>query len=221
MSLRLLSRAALRTRLHPILPRSYTNVAALRVSNPFNAVALHSVSILLGAGLAYSFMEFYNPQRIETPTSALAHLAVSPDEAYLAQLRNELDNLPIVRMLRSDPALTETAAYSHLSKSAREHSLTASTLRGKGQIALAPLMFKTEDSTECAVVIHLGRNICGHDGIIHGGMLATILDEILSLVVLFILCFYIGLLYHVPDCVFMKSHTTILNIPYPSPITDR
>lgn len=29
-------------------------------------------------------------------------------------------------------------------------------------------------------VIHLGRALCGHDGIIHGGLLATVLDETLG-----------------------------------------
>jgi hypothetical protein len=28
--------------------------------------------------------------------------------------------------------------------------------------------------------VHVGRGVCGHDGIIHGGLLATILDESLA-----------------------------------------
>jgi hypothetical protein len=32
-------------------------------------------------------------------------------------------------------------------------------------------------------VVHLGKALCGHDGIIHGGLLATLLDEVLALVV--------------------------------------
>lgn len=29
-------------------------------------------------------------------------------------------------------------------------------------------------------VVHLGRALCGHDGIIHGGLLATVFDETLA-----------------------------------------
>lgn len=28
--------------------------------------------------------------------------------------------------------------------------------------------------------VHVGRGVCGHEGIVHGGMLATLLDEILG-----------------------------------------
>lgn len=31
--------------------------------------------------------------------------------------------------------------------------------------------------------LHLGKQLCGHAGIIHGGMIATLLDEILGCVV--------------------------------------
>ena len=31
-----------------------------------------------------------------------------------------------------------------------------------------------------AAVIHLGRALCGHDGIIHGGLIATVFDESLA-----------------------------------------
>lgn len=32
-------------------------------------------------------------------------------------------------------------------------------------------------------VVHLGSDLCGHIGIVHGGMIATLLDEILACVV--------------------------------------
>jgi acyl-coenzyme A thioesterase PaaI-like protein len=30
------------------------------------------------------------------------------------------------------------------------------------------------------VILHVGRAMCGHDGIVHGGLLATIFDESLA-----------------------------------------
>lgn len=45
-----------------------------------------------------------------------------------------------------------------------------------------PVMFYNKTYTELTSVVHLGENMCGHDGIIHGGLAATILDEALACV---------------------------------------
>lgn len=50
-------------------------------------------------------------------------------------------------------------------------------------IIVPPLMFYNKTYTELTSVLHLGKNICGHDGIIHGGLAATMLDEALACVV--------------------------------------
>lgn len=81
----------------------------------------------------------------------------------------------------------------------KEYSLTAGTLAGENMIAHTPLTLlrKTParasscsndeviESTsqvpaavaEYIVIYHLGSKLCGHKGIIHGGLLATLLDE--------------------------------------------
>lgn len=61
-----------------------------------------------------------------------------------------------------------------------EHSLTSSILRGPGMLAVPPLAFVKTDESEAVLILHLGRSLCGHDGIIHGGMIATIFDEALG-----------------------------------------
>jgi hypothetical protein len=57
------------------------------------------------------------------------------------------------------------------------------TLRAKGRIVVPPVVFYNKDRTQVTVVVHLGKELCGHDGIVHGGLLATLLDEALALVV--------------------------------------
>lgn len=49
-------------------------------------------------------------------------------------------------------------------------------------IVVPPVLFYNKSYTELTSVLHLGTNICGHDGIIHGGLAATILDEALACV---------------------------------------
>jgi acyl-coenzyme A thioesterase PaaI-like protein len=63
------------------------------------------------------------------------------------------------------------------------HSLSAGSLRGPGKLALSPLIRAKHDESEALVFLHLGRSLCGHDGIIHGGLLATVLDESMARVV--------------------------------------
>lgn len=55
--------------------------------------------------------------------------------------------------------------------------MTAGTLAGPGKITVEPYVFGDTQGTELYVVFHVGRDMCGHDGIVHGGLLATILDE--------------------------------------------
>lgn len=74
----------------------------------------------------------------------------------------------------------ETRPYLNYPEEKRVNSLTAGALRGPGKLALPPLVRAKKDETEALVILHVGRGLCGHDGIIHGGLLATVMDEILG-----------------------------------------
>jgi hypothetical protein len=60
------------------------------------------------------------------------------------------------------------------------NNLSAGALRGPGKLALRPLVRSRKNDKEAVVLVHVGRGLCGHDGIIHGGLLATLLDESLA-----------------------------------------
>jgi acyl-coenzyme A thioesterase PaaI-like protein len=55
--------------------------------------------------------------------------------------------------------------------------LTAGSLRGPGKLALTPLVRVRKDESESMIITHVGRMLCGHEGIVHGGLLAALLDE--------------------------------------------
>ncbi|GAA6049216.1 hypothetical protein JCM3770_003315 [Rhodotorula araucariae] len=57
------------------------------------------------------------------------------------------------------------------------HSLSGYTLRGPGKFAVPPLVFTTTDKRESVLVVHVGGGMCGHEGVVHGGLLATVMDE--------------------------------------------
>ena len=65
----------------------------------------------------------------------------------------------------------------------KQHSLTAGLLQGPGRIITPPLALVRRDEQEMETYLHVGRGLCGHDGIVHGGLLATILDEAMARVV--------------------------------------
>lgn len=87
------------------------------------------------------------------------------------------------------PHYVASRPYRNYPPSKLLHSLTAGTLRGPGRFAVPPLVLtKTEAGAkadgghagDCYIFLHVGRSLCGYDGIVHGGLLATICDEALA-----------------------------------------
>ncbi|CAG8564714.1 840_t:CDS:2 [Paraglomus occultum] len=104
-----------------------------------------------------------------------------------SQVESALQSLQIVQTLRSDPSYVElNRGYSMFSDEAKKSHLTAGSLSGNGKVAIEPLVFRrkegfgNEAGEEVVAIYHLGKNLCGHQGIIHGGMLATVMDECLA-----------------------------------------
>lgn len=108
----------------------------------------------------------------------------SPESiAYSNSLEEQLQCLPLLQSLRKQADAGEwyeTRPYQGFPEERRVNNLTAGALRGPGKLAAIPLIRVKKDESESIVFIHLGRGLCGHDGIIHGGLLATLLDETLA-----------------------------------------
>ncbi|MCO5576847.1 hypothetical protein L7F22_030667 [Adiantum nelumboides] len=94
------------------------------------------------------------------------------------------------------------------------YSLTAGSLRKPGMLCVPPVVVsKTRHGAEVLggnrgdafAFVHLGRNLCGHDGIVHGGLLATVLDETLARTSFF----------HLPHQIGVTAH---LEIDYKKPV---
>lgn len=103
--------------------------------------------------------------------------------AYTARIEAQLQSLPLLQTHRSRADADEwyeTRPYFNFPEERRVNSLTARALRGPGKLATAPLIRSKKDESETIAFVHVGRGLCGHDGIIHGGLLATLLDETLA-----------------------------------------
>jgi acyl-coenzyme A thioesterase PaaI-like protein len=89
----------------------------------------------------------------------------------------------LLQSLRTAPDANdwyEVRPYKNFPEDRRVNNLTAGALRGQGKLALMPIVRARWDETEAVGIVHVGRGLCGHDGIVHGGLLATLLDESLA-----------------------------------------
>ena len=133
-----------------------------------------------GALVPHPYFTFIAPRPAPGPPSD----PNSPDSlAYTANLERTLQSLPVLQSLRTAPDADdwyEVRPYQNFPEERRVNNLSAGALRGPGKLALTPMVRARWDETESVVIVHVGRGLCGHDGIVHGGLLATLLDESLA-----------------------------------------
>ena len=113
-----------------------------------------------------------------TPTTDAESLALfTPPDERTAEVDEFITNHPVAQALRRDPRFKESRPHMKIPETARAHNLTGGTLAGPGKIWVPPLSFGEEGGKSMTILYYLGSDLCGHPGIIHGGLLATILDE--------------------------------------------
>jgi len=151
-----------------------------------NRLSLFGIASVISTGAVfYAMGTLYPPQVVSFlfphPAPPPVHIESVEGLAQTALVESSLHALPLVRELREQAdKYYETRPYADYPEEKRVHSLTSGSLRGPGKLAVAPLLFSTHDDSETVILVHAGRSLCGHDGIIHGGLLATLLDECLA-----------------------------------------
>ncbi|KAH9888547.1 Thioesterase/thiol ester dehydrase-isomerase [Cubamyces lactineus] len=143
------------------------------------------------AATSYYIGALYPPEFAHLLSPRTAPPPLHPDDpaalAHIAELEDQIQHLPILEAHRAredKDEWYETRPYLNLPEERRVNSLTAGTLKGPGKLAIPPLVRSRRDHTENWIFIHVGRALCGHEGVIHGGLLATLLDESLARVAL-------------------------------------
>lgn len=114
---------------------------------------------------------------------------------YLKRVEDTLHSLPIVQQLSEDNDWIKAIGIFPIPKEDLPHNLTMGALSGMGKITVKPVTFYNDKTKEFVVVMHVGQDVCGHRGLVHGGFLATVLDECLGKTVPQ-LCFIPDLGYH-------------------------
>ncbi|KAJ1921018.1 hypothetical protein H4219_000876 [Mycoemilia scoparia] len=99
-------------------------------------------------------------------------------KAHADQISAKIQQTDIIKDLESNDEFVELPFLVHIPEGANlEHSLINSTLKGPHKLAVAPRVFIKKDRQKMVAVFHLGRSLCGHKRVVHGGMIATMFDE--------------------------------------------
>jgi len=111
------------------------------------------------------------------PTDAETLTLYEPSTSELAEIEHLIQTHPLTQSLLADPRYTASRPHLKIPEALRSQNLTAGTLLGPDKIAVPPLQFSTADGSSFVGLQYLGSALCGHPGIVHGGFLATLLDE--------------------------------------------
>jgi acyl-coenzyme A thioesterase PaaI-like protein len=116
---------------------------------------------------------------INPPTDAETLQLYHPATLTEEEINEYIVNHPLSVKLRAQPGMVESRPHMRIPPAMRPHNLTGGTLAGPGKIEVPPLNFN-ENGVELpsmVQIMYLGPALCGHPGIVHGGLLATMLDE--------------------------------------------
>lgn len=102
------------------------------------------------------------------------------DAVLLDALHAQADALPIVRELRAHAAdWKEWPAYSAIRSPHREHRLSTGPMAGARGLGVQRV-FWNEREQRAISVMYFGGGLSGWPGVVHGGTVATVMDESLG-----------------------------------------
>jgi acyl-coenzyme A thioesterase PaaI-like protein len=125
-----------------------------------------------GSAAISSLSDLANP-----PTDEETLTLFAPSTAEIAAIEESIQNHPLTQSLLRDPKYIASRPHLKIPPQLRAQNLTGGTLLGEDKIAVPPLQFSTADGSSFVSLQYLGPALCGHPGIVHGGLLATLLDE--------------------------------------------
>ncbi|PPJ53492.1 hypothetical protein CBER1_00388 [Cercospora berteroae] len=116
---------------------------------------------------------------MKPPTDAETLHLYEPDTPTAAEINEHIVNHPLSQRLRAQEGMRESRPHLKIPPAMRPHNLTGGTLLGENKIEVPPLNFSDVDAElpTLTQIAYLGSGLCGHPGIVHGGLLATLLDE--------------------------------------------
>lgn len=100
-----------------------------------------------------------------------------PTSDFEREVEKTINSHPLVEELRNNPDFDESRPHMKIPTAFRPHNLTGGVLLGPGRVAVPPYSWSEKEGKSLVSISYLGEDLCGHPGIVHGGFLATMLDE--------------------------------------------
>ncbi|KAK8441144.1 5-formyltetrahydrofolate cyclo-ligase [Candidozyma auris] len=127
---------------------------------------------------AYSKLSYVNHSNLDANSvqflakklPTYEHLAKQTSNGYWRQLR-AWDNLD--RFVLRESGRSNTKSFKKNDKS----SLTNTILARPGGIVIEPIIFKNMKENMTVTIVHAGDKLCGYPFLVHGGIIATFLNE--------------------------------------------
>lgn len=138
----------------------------------FTSIAVFAFTV----GLTYQTQRTLS-RIMATPTDEETLTAFIATDSATSEIDNAIRTHPVAEALRANPEFSESRPHLTIPEPLRERNLTAGTLAGPGKIVVPPYVFSERGGKTMISLMYLGGDVCGHQGIIHGGLLATLLDE--------------------------------------------
>lgn len=155
--------------------RGFYTAARKKFVFKFSHILVVSI-ISFGAG-AYAVISTIGKTFRPKLSDAESASAFKAEDEHQAEVEKFINNHPVIKSLRADPAFSESRPHLRFSDTHKSQSLTAGVLSGPGRIVVPPIVFVDEDAKSLVMVCYLGDLVCGYPGFIHGGLLATLFDE--------------------------------------------
>lgn len=155
------------------------NRGRARVRRTISFLTISTISFLVGGYFALSYAPpILTPWIMGSmPTDEeTLELYEAPDD-FSREVDEHIKNCTLARELRANPDYTESRPHLKIPEAIRAHNLTGGTLSGPGMIVVPPYIWNEKDGKSMVSIFYLGSDVTGHPGIVHGGLLATMLDE--------------------------------------------
>ncbi|KAI0186170.1 Adenylylsulfate kinase-domain-containing protein [Xylaria flabelliformis] len=150
------------------------------------ASSLRRVATVFALGIVFTSLSFAMAVSPAVPTvTALMNPPTDEEslEMYKPRTTEEravddfIRNHPVAQEFRNKEGFSESRPHMKIPEGYRSHHLTGGALSGSGRIVVPPVVFADEIGESMIAISYLGNELCGHPGIVHGGLLATMLDE--------------------------------------------
>lgn len=99
------------------------------------------------------------------------------DQLQRDKIHDRASKLDVVQALEEDPTWISWDAYTSFPPEQKQTHIVASSLSSSSALGAYQRVFQNTETGEVLVLIYFGRGVTGWPTVVHGGVLATVLDE--------------------------------------------